>query len=157
MHRLFDHFNKDTLAGALMLLVGAGAALEGMTYSVGTLSAPGPGLFPSALGILLMPIGLAIALVGKRARSGAARGVRAKRQADWRGWTCIIGSIVAFVVLGNYGGLVPASFAVAFVAALGDRENTLRGAFALGVVMTVVAVVVFWWLLQLQFPLFRWG
>lgn len=157
MHRLFDHFSKDTLAGGLMLLTGAGAALEGMTYSIGTLSAPGPGLFPSALGVLLMPIGLAIALSGKRARAGEESETRAKRQADWRGWSCIVASIVAFVVLGHYGGLVPASFAVAFGAALGDRENTLRGAFALGVAMTVVAVVVFWWLLQLQFPLFRWG
>jgi hypothetical protein len=52
---------------------------------------------------------------------------------------------------------VPASFAVAFIAALGDRDNRLIDALVLGVAMAIVAVVVFWWLLQLQFPLFQWG
>lgn len=48
-------------------------------------------------------------------------------------------------------------FAVAFIAALGDRDNTLLGAGMLGVAMAVVSVVVFWWLLQLQLPLFQWN
>jgi hypothetical protein len=75
MRRLLEGISKDTLAGGLMLLVGLGAALQGMSYSMGTLAAPGPGLFPAALGVLLMPIGIAIALFGKRAESqaGAAR------------------------------------------------------------------------------------
>ncbi|GAB2895109.1 hypothetical protein GCM10027093_33190 [Paraburkholderia jirisanensis] len=158
MRRLLEGISKDTLAGGLMLLVGLGAALQGMSYSMGTLAAPGPGLFPAALGVLLMPIGIAIALFGKRAGSqaGAAQ-QRVRPRAEWRGWFCIVASIVAFIVIGNHGGLVPASFAVAFIAALGDRDNRLIDALVLGVAMAIVAVVVFWWLLQLQFPLFQWG
>jgi hypothetical protein len=158
MRRLLEGISKDTLAGGLMLLVGLGAALQGMSYSMGTLAAPGPGLFPAALGVLLMPIGIAIALFGKRAESQAGAAQQRERpRAEWRGWFCIIASIVAFIVIGNHGGLVPASFAVAFIAALGDRDNRLIDALVLGVAMAIVAVVVFWWLLQLQFPLFQWG
>ncbi|HVE07380.1 MAG TPA: tripartite tricarboxylate transporter TctB family protein [Paraburkholderia sp.] len=159
MRRLLEGIGKDTLAGGLMLVVGLGAALQGMSYSMGTLAAPGPGLFPAALGVLLMPIGIAIALFGKRPATGASdtQQQRDLPRAEWRGWFCIVASIVAFIVLGNHGGLVPASFAVAFIAALGDRDNRLIDALVLGVAMAVVAVVVFWWLLQLQFPLFQWG
>ena len=39
-------------------------------------------------------------------------------------------------MLGQWGGLVPATFAVVFIAALGDRQNTLLGSAVLGVVMT---------------------
>jgi hypothetical protein len=158
MHRLLERCSKDLLGGALMVIVGLGAGLQGMTYSMGELAAPGPGLFPAVLGFLLMPIGLAMALFGKRASGSreAGRSETAPRP-EWRGWFCIVASIVAFIVLGNHGGLVPASFAVAFIAALGDRDNTWVSALLLGVAMAVVAVVVFWWLLQLQFPLFQWG
>jgi len=158
MDDLIRRAGKDRLGGALMMLVGAGAAQQGITYSLGTLAAPGPGLFPGALGVLLMLIGLAIAVTGKRARAAppAAASEPAPR-AEWRGWFCIVLSIVAFIVLGSHGGLVPASFAAAFIAALGDRDNTLLDACMLGMAMTIVSVVVFWWLLQLQLPLFQWS
>lgn len=168
MDELIKRAGKDRLGGALMILIGAGAAQQGITYSLGTLAAPGPGLFPGALGVLLMLVGLAIAVTGKRARTAlpAASGSRATGgaaandpapRAEWRGWFCIVLSIVAFIVLGSHGGLVPASFAVAFIAALGDRDNTLLDACVLGVALAVVSVVVFWWLLQVQLPLFQWS
>lgn len=168
MNNLIDRIGKDRLGGALMFVIGAGAAQQGIAYSLGTLAAPGPGLFPGGLGVLLMLIGLAIAFTGKRrpAAGSEAAGMLTgdnaaplapAPRAEWRGWFCIVLSIVAFIVLGSHGGLVPASFAVAFIAALGDRDNTRLGACALGVAMTVVSVVVFWWLLQLQLPLFQWS
>ena len=43
------------------------------------------------------------------------------------------------------------------ISALGDRKNTVKQAFVLSIGMSVIAVVVFWWALQLQLPLFRWG
>ncbi len=168
MDDLIERIGKDRLGGALMVLTGAGAAQQGITYSLGTLAAHGPGLFPGALGVLLMLVGLAIAITGTRNPAAARAAARALAGADaappepaprpeWRGWFCIVLSIVAFIVLGSHGGLVPASFAVAFIAALGDRDNTLLAAGMLGVAMAAVSVVVFWWLLQLQLPLFQWS
>ena len=80
----------------------------------------------------------------------------ARLRPEWRGWFCICAGVVAFAVLGRYGGLVPATFASVFIAALGDRKNSLLASLVLAAAMTVVCVVVFWWLLKIQLPLFGW-
>ena len=76
---------------------------------------------------------------------------------EWRGWGCILAGVVAFVVFGQYGGLVPASFASVFIAALGDRNNTWKNAAMVAAVMVAFGVLVFHFGLSLQLPLFRWN
>ncbi len=76
---------------------------------------------------------------------------------DLRGCACIILGVLAFLLLGKYGGLIPATFAIVFISALGDRSNTVKQAAILALAMCVIATVVFWWALQLQLPLFAWG
>jgi len=151
--RSLRRYSRDYYGGALMILIGVGAVSGGLRYRIGTLSNMGPGFFPAAVGALLALIGLAIALTAKP--SPAEEGAR--RSPDWRGWGCIIGSILAFVVLGQYGGLVPATFAIVFISALGDRTNSVWQAFLLASAMVAMSIVVFWWALQLQLPLFAWG
>ena len=152
---------RDYCAGGLMVVVGAAAAIQGYTYQVGTLSQMGSGFFPVSLGVILICVGLAIAAF---ARHGQTREivpeVAALKEAstpEWRGWFCILASILAFTILGQYGGLLIATFAMVFIAAMGDRGNTWRSALVLALIMSAMAVVVFWWLLQVQFPLFSWG
>lgn len=150
--------NKDYYGGALMLLIGAGAALKGQSYGVGTLSQMGSGFFPVTLGVLLALIGTAMLLGSRRARDTRSDNANALTPGvDWRGWLCICSGTAAFIALGRYGGLIPATFATVFLSALGDRTNTLRAAFVLSAVMVVLGIAVFWWALQLQMPLFRWG
>lgn len=153
--RWFNQYNRDYYGGALMFLIGAGAAYEGVGYKLGTLSKMGPGYFPTAVGVVLAAMGVLIALGARRAAKTAA--VEEYQPPEWRGWICIMASIVAFVVLGRWGGLVPAVFAVVFISAMGDRQNTWKNATLLSLAMVFVAVVVFWWALRMQFPLFRWG
>jgi hypothetical protein len=74
-----------------------------------------------------------------------------------RGPACILAAVAAFVVLGDYGGLAPATFVTVFVAACGDRQSTLRGSAALAAVITVFGIAVFHYGLSLQLPLFQWG
>ena len=74
---------------------------------------------------------------------------RHNRLPDLRG-ACILLGILAFLGLGHYGGLLPATFAIVFISALGDRNNTVKQALVLALGMSVVAVVVFWWALQLR-------
>jgi high-affinity Fe2+/Pb2+ permease len=64
---------------------------------------------------------------------------------------------VAFYFIGDWFGLLPATFAITFISALGDRDNTVKQSFVLSVVMMVVAAVVFYWALKLQMPLYKWG
>jgi hypothetical protein len=53
---------QDALSGALLMAVGCIAAVYAIrTYDIGTLSATGPGMFPIALGLLLILQGGGIA------------------------------------------------------------------------------------------------
>lgn len=146
-------YPKDYYGGMLMFLLGAGAVVTGMDYQVGTLTHMGPGYFPVAVGTVLAAMGVIIALGGRRqAPLGAA-----SHSPEWRGWFCIVLSVIAFVLLGHYGGLVPATFAVVFISALGDRQNSIKSAFVLAIAMVLVCVIFFSWALHLQLPLFRWS
>ena len=158
-----NNHNRDYYGGGLMLLFGLGAIWEGMSYRIGTLVRMGPGFFPVALGVILALVGVAIMIGAVASNASAAAGAEAGAKEEknlppeWRGWICISLSIIAFVVFGQYGGLVPATFAVVFISALGDKENTVKGAFVLAVVMCLLCVAIFWYALQVQFPLFQWG
>jgi hypothetical protein len=149
-----NKYSRDYYGGGLMLLLGAGVIYKGLGYDVGSLTHMGPGYFPVAVGSVLAVMGALIAL-GARKQAATARTER--RPPEWRGWVCICLANMAFVALGHYGGLVPATFAVVFISALGDRQNSLWSAFLLALAMVAVSVIVFSWALQLQLPLFSWG
>jgi hypothetical protein len=137
-----------------MAVLGLGVCVQSLGYERGTLGRMGPGFFPLALGIILTLTGVAIVAVAKPI---IADGDGQVARPEWRGWICISLGILAFIVLGTHGGFVPATFAVVFISALGDRRNSLKSATILSLATVVVAVVVFSWGLKLQFPLFRWG
>jgi hypothetical protein len=145
---------RDFLGGGLVLLLGVGAALQASQYELGSLRRMGPGYFPLALGVILAVTGALIMLASLRT---AIVPVLARQRPEWRGWFCICASMVLFAVIGTYGGLLPATFACVFIAALGDRKNTLVASAVLAAAMTLVCLIVFWWLLKVNLPLFGWN
>jgi hypothetical protein len=151
--RLTD-FHRDYYGGALMLLIGLGAVYMGLGYRTGTLRAMGPGFFPVAVGVVIALMGLLIAI---GARNEIVEANEVHLPPEWRGWICIVAGVISFVVLGHYGGLLPATFAIVFISAMGDRDNSVLAAATLAAAMCAICVMVFWWALQLQFPLFVWG
>jgi hypothetical protein len=153
-------YKRDYYGGALMVLIGLGAVVQGLDYHVGTLSRMGAGFFPVSLGVILSCLGVLIAGNAKRPqlRPTIQEGVSGVDGGpEWRGWICILASIAAFMILGTWGGLLPATFAITFISALGDRGNTWLSALVLASVISLICVVIFWWALQVQFPLFTWG
>jgi hypothetical protein len=162
-HGFINRHNRDYYGGGLMLLFGLAAIWTGMSYRIGSLERMGPGFFPVALGVILALTGVAI-MIGAAANAIAEGkeedkegGKEANLRPEWRGWICISLSIVAFVILGKYGGLVPATFGIVFISAMGDRQNTVKSALILAAAMCLVCVAIFWYALQVQFPLFQWG
>ncbi|WP_063580690.1 tripartite tricarboxylate transporter TctB family protein [Achromobacter ruhlandii] len=147
---------REAWAAVTMIVLGLGAIAQASTYNIGSLARMGPGMFPAILGVLLVLLGLIIART-----AFSAPDVEEEAEdippPEWRGWGCIIGGLMAFILLGKYGGLVPATFALVFIAAMGDRQHTVRSAALLAVGVTILGIAVFSWALQLQFPLFRWG
>ncbi len=146
--------NRDYYAGGLVILLGCGAIVQGSTYGIGTLRSMDSGYFPVALGVVLALLGAGIVATAQR---NIPEGEEKFPPPEWRGWACIALGVVAFVVLGRYGGLLPATFAIVFISALGDRNNTLKSALLLSLALVVVGAVVFRWALRVQFPLFQWG
>ncbi len=143
---------RELISGLLVLLIGAAATVEGLQYPLGTLANIGPGMFPTGIGVLLALVGAAITVSGFQIRDE-----HDGSSIDWRGWGCIIAGMLAFAILGIFGGLVIAIFALVFISALGDRNNSVLQAATLAVAMVAVGIAVFWWALQLQMPLFTWG
>jgi hypothetical protein len=137
---------RDWLGGTLMLLIGAGALAVGATYDIGTLNNMGPGFFPVALGVLMMLVGLGMLisawLAARRtaatATATAAAGSAARRP-EWAAWACILGGIAAFVGIGEYGGLAPATFALVFISALGITMISSFFAASFGITVMVFA------------------
>jgi uncharacterized membrane protein YhdT len=147
-------WKRDYYAGGLMVLLGVGAAVTGSGYKFGTLARMGPGFMPVVLGVVLAFIGILIA--------GTALGSSEPddqkflpEHPQWFGWFCILAGPVMFIVLGQFGGMIPAVFACVFVSALGDKTATYKSSFILACGVTVFGVLLFHYLLNIPFPLLR--
>jgi hypothetical protein len=157
---------RDHYGGVLLVACGIGVVVAGLGYHVGSLRQMGSGFFPVVLGTLLALVGVALLATTPLAHGesvapgaavpGAEHAHLSGPPVQWRGWLCILGGVGAFAILGAHGGLVPASFACVFIAALGDRRNTWREAALLAVVMTAAGVLVFHVGLRVLLPLFAW-
>jgi hypothetical protein len=145
---------RDYYAGGLMVLLGAGAAVTGTGYKFGTLARMGPGFMPVMLGIALAFIGILIAGTAL-ASSEPDDSKFLPDNPQWLGWLCIIGGPILFIILGQYGGMIPAVFACVFVCALGDRTATYKSSLILAAGVTAFGVVLFHHLLGIPFPLLR--
>lgn len=112
----------------------------------------GPGFMPVAYGAPIALVGAMIGMGGERRQEGEEQ----PHKIDPRAWGCVLGSVLAFALVGARAGLAPATFVAMLFATLADRENSVRDAALLAAAMVVVATLVFSYDLGLQLPLFRW-
>jgi putative Ca2+/H+ antiporter (TMEM165/GDT1 family) len=149
---------RDFYAGGLMLLLGLGVALKGSTYRAGTLMHMGPGFLPTALGVILVLLGIAIAAAALAPAEPGSEDDQSilPKEPQWWAWFCILMSPICFIVFGRYFGMAPATFSCIFIAALGDKTATWRGTIVLSTVVTVFGVGLFSYFLQVPMPIFTW-
>ena len=139
--------SRHVPAGAIVLLGGAIAAIAA-TYPLGSLLRPGPGFFPLVIGLLLAALGLALMIETWRGDpdmteadddSGAEAGFA------WRPliWTCA--GILAFSQLLERAGLIPATFALILLAALGEAQRRWGPVLAVCMFMAGFGTALFVW------------
>jgi hypothetical protein len=138
-----------------MILFGLIMALKGPTYQLGTLMHMGPGFLPTVLGVILILLGIAIAGTALTAAEGEDENILPEKP-EWLAWGCILASPLVFMLFGTYGGMAPGTFACVFVAAMGDREATLKNSAILAAVITIFGVGLFAYILQVPMPVFSW-
>ncbi len=151
--RSLRRLNKDRVSAVLLLVLGAFITFQGVSYNLGNLTHMGAGFVPVLLGVVIALVGVAIGVTAEKGDFGTAE----EAPTEWRGWLCVLGGVLAFVVFGTWGGLVPATFLSVFIAAMGDRQNSVRDALLLAVGITVVGVAIFVYGLKMTFPMFTWG
>src|ERR1700722_8266869 len=147
---------RDFYAGGLMLLIGLGIALKGLSYRAGTLMHMGPGFLPTALGVLLAVLRITIFVAGLAPSEPGGDQRILSEKPQWWGWACILAGPILFIILGRNFGMAPATFGCVFICALGDRAATWRGSVILAAVITVFGCALFSYFLQVPMPIFTW-
>ncbi len=142
---------RDLVAGAILMLLGVFVALYAERhYAVGNAERMGPGFFPVVLAWILAGLGLIIALLALRK---TVHVLHPPRLAP-RSLVAVLASVAAFSLLVAPFGLIPATFALAFVAALAGREFVPRRTVLLGISLGVLAWLIFTVGLQMNIPAF---
>ncbi len=148
---------RDYYAGALLMFFGVGTVSIAPRYGMGTLMRMGSGFFPTALGVILILLGLIIAGTALLSPSEEEDYHVLPAHPQWFAWACILAGPLAFMLFGTYGGMFPGTFACVFVSALGDRTQTWKSALGLATVVSVTGVILFAYLLEIPMPVFTWG
>jgi hypothetical protein len=140
--------NRDFLAGALFVAIGAGGFGIALSYPFGNLQQMGPGFFPRVLGAILVAFGIVTMVRGLRS------GERVEGAWGWFPLAMLTVSIVAFGWLMERVGLVPSLFVLVVASAFAGREFRWREVVVLASVLCLLAVAIFIWGLGLPYPLF---
>lgn len=155
----FKFNRKEFWASFLMLFIGIATIIGSQNYQMGSLVRMGPGYFPLMLGILLTAIAVLILFSPESLTDDgdADDGVVLTLREQITTWALVIGSVIIFIIIGKYGGLIPATFVMCTMAALADKGNTWKTAVIIGIIMSIVSAALFVYGLQIQFPMFTWG
>ena len=136
----------DLWAGLLFASVGALSLWAGADYSLGVASRIGPGYLPRLLGILLAGLGAFLLLRSMWTRESVDTTVA------WRPLVLVLASLVAFALVFEASGLVPAILVSVAVANFAMAENRWTTAVVLGAILAFFAWALFVKALSLPLP-----
>lgn len=141
---------NDILSGGALVAFGLFVSFHAYThYAVGTITEMGPGMVPAGLGIVLAGLGIVIA-ASALFRAGALP------RLEWRPFLCVLCALAAFALLVERFGVIPAIYALVFIAMLGDDERRPVASFLLATALNVIVIGVFVLGLGLPFKLLTW-
>jgi hypothetical protein len=141
--------NKDFWAGIMLIGIGAASIFFARDYAFGTTMRMGPGYFPSILGGILVLFGIYVMVMGLRSSE------KIQLHCSLRALIVLPLSVVAFGVLINHAGFIPALAVLIFGSASAGREFKFVEVLLLTVILTGLSVAVFISGLGLPYPLIK--
>ncbi|WP_320734322.1 tripartite tricarboxylate transporter TctB family protein [Enterobacter kobei] len=140
---------RDWASSGVIFSIAILTLYGGLSYPIGTLGNMGPGIFPLIIGGSMVVISIIMVVVPISQDK-----IEKVSTQELRAFFFIFGGFLAFVILGIYCGLVAATFSIVFISALGDKNNSPLSALILSLA-SVIAILLFAFVLQIQLPLFR--
>jgi hypothetical protein len=138
--------SADLCSGLLFAALGAAILWVGADYSLGVPSRIGPGYVPRLLGLLLGAIGLFLVVRSRWTAESIDTAVA------WRPLALVTGATVAFALVFEMTGLVPAILVSVAIANYATAENRWVTAIVLGAVLAFFAWLLFVKGLSLPLP-----
>jgi hypothetical protein len=141
--------NKDFWAGLMLIAIGAASIFIARGYPFGSTMRMGPGYFPSLLGGILALFGIYVMILGLR------RGEKITVHCSTRALIVLPLSLVAFGLLMNHAGFLPAMAVLIFGSACAGQDFKFVEVLLLTVILTALSVAIFIWGLGLPYPLVK--
>ena len=140
----------DAIGGVLLVVGGLWFALYAMNYDMGTARRMGPAYFPFGIGCLVVFFGLACLF-------SALRRVGALPRVEWRPFITICAAVLAFALIIERFGLIPATVALVLISAMAEEKPRAITTVILAAVLCLVGVGIFSWGLGIPMPVLRWA
>lgn len=142
------HNTKNLWSGLMFMAFGITFAIGSTEYQVGTSARMGPGYFPMMLGILMSVLGAIVTFSAFKPFEG--EGDAHVSPIDFRSVLLVLLAIGAFALLLPKLGFIVALAALVFIGALASHEFSVKESVMLFVGLTILALIVFIWGLELQ-------
>jgi hypothetical protein len=141
--------NLDLWAGLMLAGTGTAAIIISRDYKFGTVTAMGPGFFPTILGGILVVFGIWVIFIGVLSKE------KIKTPLSLRALIFITLAMVLFGILMKHAGFVPAMMAVSFISAAAGKEFKFLEVLLLSTGLTLASTALFIWALGLPYPLLK--
>jgi hypothetical protein len=150
--------SRECLSSAILLLVGCGYLWYGLRYPMESLENPGPGVFPLAVGLLLVILSAwQLLSAGRPLRRAAKAGTETRDScgcpADsshpvhaWHVPWCMVGVLVLYLLVVRWIGFLACTFALVIVCSklMGTRGWVRSVSLAGGVIVTCYFLFSLW-------------
>lgn len=147
---------RDVCAGLFVIFVGTFAAWEASSYPFGSLRSIGSGFFPVMLGLMAVPIGVAILWEAATRPADPFLGAEDSDSVGFRPMAAVVAALLAFSILIETAGLAPAIFATVVLAAFAERTIRAVSVVLLAVSLVALCAAIFVFGLKLPLQIFAW-
>lgn len=142
---------EDFWSGVMFIGFGALAIYIAQDYPTGSAMRMGPGYFPTAIGLCLIALGVAVGVSGFRVKGEGIGGF------PWRAILFLAVGFASFAWGIDHLGFIISLAILIFLASLAGKEYRWGEVGLLAAILIIGCWAVFIYALELPFPLFFWS